>query len=836
MNRKTLYLIDAYSIIYKAFFAIKKLSTRNGLPTNAVYGFMRSVMKVVKEKSPDYLVVAFDSKEPSFRKEIYTEYKANRPEMPDDLQKQIPYIQKMIDYFAIDSLAQPGLEADDLIGVLSHRYGDQFDIKIVSSDKDLFQLINENVKVVDIQKDIEFNSEAVKEKYGVGPEGIPDLFGLIGDSSDNIPGVMGIGLKTGMDLMGRYGNLENLYEHIDDIKGKVQEKLITDKEKAFLSRDLATIKTDYDKEINITPYNPESINREGLEELLTELEFISVLNEIFPDRTGFQGDYGIINTPEAFAKFLDRIKKSEMLAVDLETTDIDPINAEIVGIGLSDSPEFGRYIPVAHKEGEQLDKDAVLPGLKPILENPSIKKVGHNLKYEFIILKRNGIELDGIYMDTSVGAYVLNPLNPRTNLDSVCLEYLKLKKTPISALIGEKKCDQKCFSEVPIEDAYKYTCEDVDAPLRLEKIFREKMLEQETFQLMTEVEMPLVKVLGEMELNGVKIEVEHFERLEKKYDEVLENLTKKIHESAGTDFNINSPKQLSEILFDRMKLKPVKKTKTGISTDFEVLTELQGEHEIIDSLLEYRKINKLQNTYITSLKNLINPRTGLIHTSFNQTITSTGRLSSSNPNLQNIPIKTEEGREIRNGFIARAEDRVIISADYSQIELRFLAHFSEDPELVKAFEKGEDIHARTAALIFDVDPGFVTSEFRRIAKKVNFGIVYGQTPFGLSKELGISQAQAKKFIDNYFNKYNGVKTYMNSVIDFSRVNGYVTTILGRRRDIPELYSKTPATRSFGERIAINTPLQGSAADLIKKALIEIYEEFKREKLETKIIL
>ncbi|MCK4666355.1 DNA polymerase I, partial [Candidatus Dependentiae bacterium] len=836
MKRKRLFIIDAYSLIYKSYYAIKNLSTKEGFQTNAIYGFVRSIMKVLKVKSPDYFIIAFDSKKPSFRKDLFSEYKANRPVMPEDLQDQIPIIKDLVKAFSIDSIEIPGYEADDLIGVLSTIHSVDKEVSIVSSDKDLYQLVNDNVCVLDLQKDIEINRAKVIDKFGVPPEKIPELFGLAGDTSDNIPGVMGVGVKTGSKLISEYGTLEKLYENVENIKGKLKDKLIRDKDNAFLSRDLATIKTVISEDIDLNEYHNENIDRGLMEEILTRLEFISILNDLFPDRTGFTGDYGYITEVTEFDDFISRISKSEKICIDLETTGIDPISAEIVGISISDSPEFGRYIPIRHDEGDQLEPELILSKLKLIFEDEKIKKIGHNLKYEYIILSRYGIKLSGIYMDTMIAAYLLTPTNPRTGLDAVSLEYLHLKKTPIKKLIGEKKSTQKSFSEVLIEDAYNYACEDVDAPLRLEKIFHKELIDLELFKLMEELEIPLVSVLAEVEMNGVKVDLEHLSKLEKIFQEKLKALTIEIYNLSGTEFNINSPKQLSKVLFEDLKLPSKKRTKSGLSTDIEVLTKLAEDYPIAEKLLEFRKHTKLLSTYVIALEGLVNERTGRIHTSFNQAVTATGRLSSSNPNLQNIPIKTEEGREIRKAFIPGDKDHILISADYSQIELRFLAHFSEDPELVEAFNKNLDVHSRTAALIFDIFPEFVTSEQRRIAKKVNFGIVYGQTPYGLSKELGISPKKAKQFIANYFERYKRVELYIRDTIECAKEQKFIRTILGRIRHIPELFAKNANIRSFGERIAVNTQLQGSAADLIKKALIEIHSEFKRLGLQTKIIL
>ncbi len=839
MPKPTLYLIDGNSYIYRAYHAIRNLSTSKGFPTNAIYGFITMLQKIVKEKKPDYLAIAFDAKGPTKRHKAYEEYKAHRPEMPKDLIPQIPLIHKMVEAFNIPVILMEGYEADDLIGTISKKAEKEFEVVIVTGDKDMLQLISPDVKIYDTLKDRVFEEKDVIERFGVGPDKMIEIMGLMGDASDNIPGVHGIGEKTATALIAEFGSIENLLSNIDKLKKpKLAEALKESRDIARLSRELATIITDCPIEINLNEYKRKEPDNALLIGLFRELEFTRLLKQVAGEPSSLENmRYKTILKEDELFSLINSIREKGLLAIDTETTSEDPMLAEIVGISASMEINEAFYIPVGHHylgAPEQLKRELVLNQFKPLLEDEKIKKYGQNIKYEIIVFKNYGIILTGISFDTMVASYLLNPNRYSHSLNNIALEYMNHIMTTYKDVTGKGK-KQKGFSEVDIETATKYSCEDADITYQLTKKLGPMLKEQDLERLFYDVELPLVTVLSEIEMNGFKVDIALLGELSKELDSQLNNIVKKIYALAGGEFNINSPKQLSEILFTRLGLKPVKKTKTGHSTDEEVLTTLAKTHDIPLELLNYRQLMKLKSTYIDALPRMVHPKTGRIHTSLNQTVTSTGRLSSSEPNLQNIPIRTEHGKRIREAFVAE-KGNLLLAADYSQIELRILAHMSGDPALIDSFKKDEDIHTRTAVGLFAVAPDKVDSNMRRFAKTVNFGILYGMSPYGLSSDLGISVEEAKAYIDNYFAHYKGVRAFIDRTIAEAKEKGYVTTILNRRRQIPELRSENGATRGFGERSAINAPIQGSAADLIKMAMISISKRLLKENLKSMMIL
>ncbi|MCG2677890.1 DNA polymerase I, partial [bacterium] len=731
-----------------------------------------------------------------------------------------------------------GYEADDLIATLSERAKKEgIETVIVTGDKDALQLVDKSISVLNEPKGILYGEKEVIEKTGVTPEQITDFMALMGDQSDNVPGVRGIGPKTATQLIRKYGNIENVYHHLDEIEGKLKEKLKDSREDAFLSKRLVILERNVPLKYEISHCKIKPPKREELLGLLHRLEFRSLIAELVTTREEKRVSYSAILSKDDLEKLLKDLGKAPLVSVDFETTGKDPMVASLVGISLSLKPFSAYYIPLTHSYlgvPKQLDRKYVLGELKPILENERIRKYGQNIKYEIILLKRAGIDLKGIYFDTMVASYLLNPAKLNHNLGDIAIEYLGHKMTPIGELIGKGK-KEITMDQVEIERVTPYACADADIVLRLAEIMEPKLKEKGLEELFHKVEMPLVGILAEMEMDGVLIDKEYLGSLSKEFALELKKLEKKIYSLAGEEFNINSPKQLSYILFEKLKLPVIEKTKTGYSTKEAVLRELAPNHKLPNLLIKYRELAKLKSTYIDALPLLINSHTGRVHTSFNQTITATGRLSSSEPNLQNIPIRTELGRKIRKAFIPQ-KGYILLSADYSQIDLRVLAHISKDEALRDAFFKDEDIHSRTACEIFGLSKEEITPEARRMAKTVNFGLSYGMSPFGLSRDLGISLKEAEQYITKYFERYSGVKKYIEEIIEEAKKKGYVTTLLKRRRYIPEINHPDPRLSNFAKRAAINTPIQGTSADIIKVAMLEISERIKKEALKTKMII
>jgi len=840
MPKKRLFLIDGNSFCYRAFYAIRSLSNSKGQPTNAIYGFNSMLGKIIKDEKPDMLAVAFDLKGPTFRHKKFDEYKIHRKPMPDDLVSQMSYIKRLVQAHNIPVYEMQGYEADDVLATLAKKAEDK-DIEtfIVTGDKDALQLVDSHIKVYSTHKEgLIYDAHKVKEIYGVGPDKVTDIMALMGDATDNIPGVKGIGEKSAIELIGEFGSLEGLYKNIDKVKSDAKKKILTDgKESAYLSKELASVDTDVPIDIDFKELELKEPDQTRLLELYKELEFKSLLKGLTPAKK-LRSEYILVDDEKAFDALVAGLKKSKEFVFDTETTSEDPVLAKLAGLSFSWKEGVAYYVGVSEGAGEEkkLDIELVIGKLKDIFEDEAIKKTGQNVKYDYIVLANYGIHVRGIIFDTMVASYLLNPSKPNHGLDDISFEYLNHKMTTsIQDLIGKGKT-AITMDKVDIEKISDYSCEDSDVTFRLKSILEKDISQKGLDELLYSVEIPLIEVLADMETSGVSIDKDYLAGLSKEMEKKLNKLTGKIYELAGEEFNINSPKQLSVILFEKMKLPVIRRTKTGISTDEEVLTKLALSHPLPEKLLEYRELSKLKSTYVDSLPGLVNPATDRVHTSFNQTVTATGRLSSSGPNLQNIPIRTEEGKKIRKAFIASGKNNLLLSADYSQIELRILGHLSEDANLIKAFKEGSDIHAYTASLVFGVKEDEVSSDMRGMAKTVNFGIIYGMSPYGLSQSLKIGVDKAKEFIDSYFERYPEVKLYLEGLIDEARQNGYVTTLLERRRYIPEINSPDMRMRQFAERTAVNTPIQGSAADIIKIAMISIHEKLSKKKLSAKMIM
>jgi len=838
MAKQKLYLIDGNAYVHRAFHALPPLTTSSGQMVNAVYGFTRMLLKILWEQKPDYVAVCFDFPAPTFRHKEFADYKATRKETPDELRQQMPLARKVVKALNIPLFEKEGYEADDVIGTLSEKASKAgIETVIVTGDKDALQLVDDSVKVLNEPKNILYTESIIKEKMEVSPGQITDLMALIGDVSDNVPGVKGVGPKTATELIREFGTLENLYQNLSKVKGKLREKLENGRESAFLSKRLVTLINDVPMEVDIRDCQVGEFDREELLRVLRELEFRTLIEELIPREEKHEVNYKGLFNREEFEALVEELGKAPLISLDLETTSPDPMRASIVGISFALKPYVSFYIPLAHSylgAPRQLEKKYVLEKLKPILENAEIKKYGQNIKYDLIVLRGEGINLQGIYFDSMVASYVLNPSKMSHNLNDIALEYLDYRMTSLSELIGKGK-KAITMDKVEVERVIPYACCDADVVLRLAQIMERELKEKGLDSLFYGVEMPLLEVLAEMEMNGVIIDMDYLARLSQDFSARLREVEKEIYKFAGQEFNINSPRQLSFILFEKLKLPVVSKTKTGPSTSEEVLLQLTEKHKLPHLIIDYRELQKLKSTYIDAFPEMVNTQTGRLHTSFNQTVTATGRLSSSEPNLQNIPIRTEEGRKIRRAFIP---DRgcVFVSADYSQIDLRVLAHISGDESLKDAFFHNEDIHRRTASEIFGVSPDAVTPELRRIAKTVNFGLSYGMSPYGLSRDLGVSQTEAEKYINSYFKKYKGVKEYIKDIVIQARKQGFVTTLLNRRRYLPEINSKNAAIRGFAERTAINTPIQGTSADIIKVAMIRISNRIRAKGLMAKMSL
>ncbi|MDH3327813.1 MAG: DNA polymerase I [Desulfobulbaceae bacterium] len=844
MACKEIYIIDGSAYIYRAYHAIAPLTNSHGLPTHAVYGFTTILRRLIRERKPECLAVAFDTKGPVFRHEIYPKYKANRPPMPDDLAVQIPYIRKIVQSYNILSLEQDDQEADDVIASVTRRLTEQnCRVVIVSGDKDLLQLVSDNVTMWDPMNDRVMSPEKVREKYAIRPDQLLDYFSLTGDSSDNIPGVPGVGPKTAQNLINEYESLEGLFARVDDMKpSKLKERLIAHRDDAFLSRELIRLNQDVEVPESPEKYRVREPDADSLRELLSELEFYSLLKSDVPARQVDTKGFMLVQTSRQLEDLVRRLEKAPRIVLDTETNSLDQLTAELAGLSICIDERTAWYIPCGHRDDvgkllpDQLPLDQITKALRPLLEKPELPKIGHNLKFDWSILSaahNGGIILAGPLYDTMIGAWLIDPGRRSYKLDDLCLD-LDVRMTSFAEVTGGDKRDDS-FTRVALEQAKNYSCEDVYGTLLLFKNQQPQLKEAGLWDLFHEIECPLIPIIAKMEADGISVDISLLEELSVEFGKKLLELEKDIHRLAGREFNINSPQQLGEILFDELKLPKGRKTKTGYSTDVKVLERLAQHHDLPGFILSYRNLAKLKSTYVDKLCQLTHARDGRIHTSFNQCGTATGRLSSSSPNLQNIPIRTEDGQRIRAAFVA-APGCTLLSGDYSQIDLRVLAHYSKDQALLEAFHAGEDIHNRTAAEIFFVSPQLITPEMRRVAKTINFGIVYGMSSFGLSSQLNISRKEAQTFIDRYFAHYKGIKNFMESIVEKARKDGYVTTLLGRRRILPDIQQKNRTRREFAERTAINTPVQGTAADIIKLAMLKVDQELDRQELDAKMIL
>jgi len=851
---ENLFIVDGHALAYRAYFAFIRnpLVNSKGENTGAVFGFIRMLLLLLKKYEPRFLAVVFDSGEETDRHREYPAYKAHRPEMPDEMAEQLPVIFEATEALGIRTIVEPGIEADDLIASLARKANAAgLDATIVTGDKDFLQLLSGHIRIIRPEKgtalEEQIGPEFCRERFGLEPERVIDLLALMGDSSDNIPGVKGIGEKTALSLLRDFGSLDAVYERIDEVKPEhVREKLKSGKESAYLSRELVTLR-DVDVEFSLPSLAVGKPEQQRLTDLLLRLEFHQILNELSLGETAGETErtYTLVGE-EDLEDLAGRLAGSREFVFDVETTSVDPLNAEIVGISFSTGERTASYVPVSAgpggvtglfqpvHEARGVALDRVREALGPALADESIAKIGHNIKFDCLVLEAHGFSVGGVAFDTMIASYCLDPERRSHSLDNLALEFTRHRKIAYAGLFPAG-AREKNIRSVPLDRLSEYSCEDADYTMRLKKLFEGSLGELGFESLFKDVEMPLCLVLKRMEQEGVAIDAAKLGTLSGTVAKDLDRLTAEIYRLAGEEFNINSPKQLQRILFEKLGLAKARKTKTGFSTDEEVLSELARSHPIAVSVLGHRQLSKMKSTYIDALPRLVNPRTGRIHTSFNQTVTATGRLSSSDPNLQNIPVRTELGRAIRSAFIPR-RGNMLMDADYSQIELRIMAHLSKDAEFVETFRGGGDIHTRTAARIYGVNEGTVTADMRARAKTINFGVIYGMGPRGLSNQLGIGLDDAKRFIDEYFEKYPGVKGYIDSAIARARRNGCAETLLGRKRLLGEIDSENSRAKSFSERIAVNMPIQGTAADMIKLAMIRIDRDIIDEGLGSRMIL
>ena len=844
MSKEKLLLVDGSSYLYRAFHALPDLRSSDGRPTGAIYGVLNMLQKLIKSERPDYLSVVFDTPAKTFRHDIFPDYKANRQKTPEDLIAQIEPLHQLIINLGLPLIAVDGVEADDVIGTLALE-ADKKGIKtlIATGDKDMAQLVTENIHLIDTMKDLRMGPAEVKEKFGIQPDRFIDYLTLAGDTSDNIPGVEKVGPKTAIKWINEYGSLDGVIQNADQIKGKIGENLNAALDRLDLFKTLVTIKCDVEMDSNISDLTIGESNEGLLYEQLSDLGLHGLIKqfEIEPSEKESAADknYQTIRTEKELDELMGLINQADYVSFDTETTSLDYMLAELVGISIALKPNEAFYIPINHNyEGaeKQLEQDFVLEALKPFLESDEIPKIGHNLKYDRHILQNAGIDLKGILLDTMLFSYVNNSTITRHNLDAVSKRYLNINPTSYEDVAG-KGAKQIPFSEVSIDVASDYASEDADISLKLyEHIEPLVQKEAKLAKLYSEIEGPLIYTLGDIERNGVLIDSEKLSQQSKELEAKILKLERKVQKNAGEDFNLGSPKQLQEILYEKLGLPVIKKTPKGQpSTSEAVLQELSMDFPIVHDILSYRAISKLKSTYTDKLPKMINSNTGRVHTSYHQAVTATGRLSSSDPNLQNIPIRSEEGRRIREAFIA-PEGYKILAADYSQIELRIMAHLSKDQGLMDAFAKGQDIHQATAAEIFSINIDDVTPNQRRSAKAINFGLIYGMSAFGLSKQLQITRAEAQNYIEQYFERYPGVKNYMDETKSSAKQNGYVETVLGRRLYLADIESSNYQRRQYAERSAINAPMQGTAADLIKMAMTDLHSKIRNESLDAKIIM
>ena len=874
-NSKNLFLLDAYALIYRGYYAFIKNPRINskGTDTSAILGFMNSLFEIIRTQNPDYLAVAFDKGGSVTRSEMFEEYKSNRDKTPEPILVAIPYIKKILEGMKIPILEKEGFEADDIIGtVAKDAEENNFKVYMVTPDKDFAQLVSHNIflcKPARMGNSMEvWGVDEVKDKFEVeSPDQVIDYLGMMGDSVDNIPGLPGVGDKTAKKFIKQYGSLENLLQNAHEVTGKLGEKIIENKELGVLSKKLAKIILDVPIDYNLDEFKLSDPDKEIVLKVFDELEFRRIKETFFKifgtnsnqleekgaevvqgdlfsetynlesNKDSLNGSKSIYQRIESFEELkllVEKMMKQEIVAFDTETEGLNALETDIVGISFSWQKGIGYYLPVKNNKSVHEKSFEIL---KPFFESTEIIKVGHNIKFDIQVLHKYNVKVSSPIYDTMVAHYLINP-DMRHNLDTLSESYLNYSPISIESLIGKKGKNQISMRDVTIDKITDYASEDADITLQLKSVFDKEIKVNNLGKIFYDIEIPMINVLSEMETEGIKIDTSYLEKLDKEFEEDLEKLKKEIFKKSGEEFNLNSPKQLGEILFDKLKLvsKP-KKTKTGqYSTSEEVLSSLANDHKIIEDILEWRSIDKLQNTYVKSLPNEVSSLTNRVHSSFNQTVTTTGRLSSNNPNLQNIPIRTANGQKIRRAFIPRGSDYILMAADYSQIELRVIASMSNEKNMIDAFVNNQDIHTMTASKIYNVDPENVTREQRGNAKTVNFGIIYGVSAFGLSQQTDLNRSESKVMIDNYFLNYPGLKKYMSDQIDFARNNGYVETIMGRRRYLQNINSQNNMLRSSSERNAINAPIQGSAADIIKIAMININSELKKQSLKSKMLL
>lgn len=863
-----LILIDGMSLVFRAYHALQRtaMQSPSGEPSFAVFAFANILTSLLDKHSPDAIAVVFDTPEPTFRHELYDQYKAHRDAFPEDLVPQLARIKSMITMLGLEMVEMPGFEADDIIGTICKRESnDGHEILCVTSDKDYFQLVNNKVKILRPGKDVGeyevMDAEKVRNKFGVGPDHVIDVLALIGDSSDNVPGVKGVGEKTAIPLIEKYGSLEALYEHLDEVEREsVKKKLAEHRDEAFLSKTLVTIHTDVPIDAKRVALVRKPIDSLALDAFCEEMGFHTLRRKFAkyaptesaentqvveePHRlktiADVAHDYTLVDTPGGFAQMIEDLSAATELSFDLETTGLDAMQCSIVGIALSAIEGKAYYVDVddstitdegslfgGHEDRHGLPLPEVLPAIKGLLEREDLPKVGQNAKFDMLILSRYGVDVRPLAFDSMLASYVLDP-DKQHNMDALSERWLHYSPISITTLIGEKKSTQKSMRDVDVARVAEYAAEDADVTLQLCHKLHHALAEQDQLEFARTVEFATVPVLVTMERNGVCVDPSALSGLGEFMRSEAKRLEKEIWEEAGEEFTIASPKQLAEVLFEKLMLPSSKKTKTGYSTDSSVLTELAETYPIAQMILDYRQVEKLRSTYVESLPRLINPSTGRVHTTFNQTVAATGRLSSTDPNLQNIPIRTELGLQIRKAFVPQRPGHVIVSADYSQIELRIMAAISRDPNLLAAFASGADVHAATAAILHDVAIEDVTSDQRRVAKTVNFGIMYGLGAFGLAQRLGISRTEGQQIIENYFAKYPGIKEYIDSTITTTRDRGYASTLLGRRRYFPLINASNRGLRTAAERAAINMPIQGTAADMMKLAMIRVHNRMQHD--------
>ena len=854
------YLIDGSGYIFRAYYALPPLSRKSdGLPTGAVSGFCSMLFKLLEEarsddskNKPTHFAVIFDSAKKTFRNEIYSDYKVNRSEAPEDLVPQFEYIRKSVEAFNLPSIELLNYEADDLIATYSKKIIEAGSkVTIISSDKDLMQLVSNNIRLYDPMKSKIIGEKEVKEKFGVKPSQVIDVQSLAGDSSDNIPGVPGIGIKTAAELINKYKNLDNLLKNVSEItQKKRKETLISNKDKALLSKKLVTLKDDVPIKNELNEFLLKNVDKDKLYNFLREMEF----NRLLSQAISFYGEgdtkavtknknekvdikkYNCIKTEKQLNDWIQELEKEAVISFDTETTSLNPLEAELLGVSFSYASNKACYIPIKNKSSTTVNKKVIIEKIKKLLEDPSIIKVGQNFKYDYLVMKKEGVEIDS-YDDTMLISYVLDAGLNRHSMDILSEIHLGHKTITYKELVGSGK-SKIDFVDIDLNKATEYAAEDADVTLRLYNTLKPRMLREKLDKVYNSFEKPLIKILSQMEINGIKVDKIHLKKLSEKFNIRLLKIEKKIYNIAKKEFNIGSPKQLGEIIYNELKIAKLKKTKKGsLATSANVLEDLAYKgHEFPKMVLEWRQLSKLINTYSDALQDHISKKTNRVHTSFLLAATNTGRLASSDPNLQNIPIKTDDGREIRKAFIAE-KNNILTSADYNQIEMRILADMADVKELKRAFKNKDDIHSLTASQVFNVPIKKITSDLRRKAKAINFGIIYGLTQYGLAKQISVSNQEALEFITSYFKKFPEIKDYMNNTIKSCRKNGYVTNIFGRRIHLRGINDKNFAVRSFQERAAINAPIQGSAADLIRLAMIKIDDEIRdNKKFDTKILL